>query len=1448
MADMGNPMKNDYNGYNQDFLTTLSSFTTSTTELRDVVKALKDTLTNFDKSVTDNTKSQRKLFDRTKTTYQNRDKKDTFSESSKIGKYRTEQEAAYRKSLEIIRNSSNTYEETQRILQQISHNIYSSFSDITVTTDNLNNSLKNVSTNNTDIVGMLEKSKNTLSDYEKSFLVLMKSTQQYDKSEQNLLKYQTLREKAALNEDDKYREKRLNLLDSLIQKEQERLQTNKVILDSENDYIRGMQAVRNREKELIEKDVQFRTDMSSKVNAFRPELAQKALGYKQNIQEFFNPKSSEQYKVTKEYFEKTRAELYQNKIDTVSQLSSLQAEESKITSDVSSKEQELAILKEQSELTKEDENKLKQEIELLKKQQKLVEKQIKLANKELKQLGEQEDFLDAQELSLENTSTTVVKVVDTATKALQKFITTAIDRHLSKIQDATDQVFESFESMQKSLGRQLKMTSGEYEDLKEQLIEAAEEEGLGIDVTQLNEAAVSIGEMGIRDSNLIKSMAVGMGRLSAVGINYNLDEETAKQLNAQYFKVRDEAIAQGVSEEAATKKAYEEILSEFDSMIAIETKIQAKYGDTIALQNGGWQEIKNWTNKLTATGDLDTAEEREQFQYGMADTLEMLTSAGMSNPTAILTDVESILNNTMSEQNAWITSWMKEQGYDTEKFYEQLSKDSGGTMQSMLDYLVDNVISGANATNQAYLKNAYGINSLTNEDIRSLTDKYAEAKAKAESKTDVESKELATYRDEQLKNIQEGSYLTATEQKEKEKIDDVASTVSELQDINDGKFWMDTGFSTLSGIINGAVNVGSTVLLSKLLGTGGSSGGLTNIIGKFLGKGGTAAAGTTGAGSATGELAGTAGTTGTTSGGAGAGALGAGLSSMLIYGGVAVAGASAVSNFAQADSFEEGLLNTLGDTTFTTGLGVTIGTAAGGPIGAVIGGVIGQVVPTIAEKSTEKALATITDPYEEAAEREAEQLKEAANKLSMAADAHINTAEKLKNEVEEQKEIFAQYSEDEKKDYLVRQGMAEEDVANLKDSAEINAKFNDAIKKWEDNLLKQSDNKQTLADQSNQFFNTFGKSFDVEDSTANQWTTNLDDANFTTGMFRPILGEAFNMASYDSTEDMVARAELLNKLGVADIDTEAFENGNGFSDKELAQQLNEAEQSLATKKSMRTEEGYDMIEKAKQYAKDTGSTGLSTEASVKKYAKAMGMDYTDEQLQAMGTEAKSMEEDKEAYEKANEEFHNKQTELLDNHPEITSYRELLDTYKKEYKFGEYSDEDKMLSLEKDYTKSADGDILIGGSTKVNTSNLFNLKHTGSGDNYDYSPQLYEGKYKTGLDYVPIDDYMALLHQGEMVLNETEAEAYRDNGSQLLHSLLGVEDVIDTIKYQFAYNNNSTNNPTTIDTSNITSSVDNQTTKLEALLTKILQVISSYGTSKSNLPKSLVNMNSNISLL
>lgn len=72
----------------------------------------------------------------------------------------------------------------------------------------------------------------------------------------------------------------------------------------------------------------------------------------------------------------------------------------------------------------------------------------------------------------------------------------------------------------------------------------------------------------------------------------------------------------------------------------------------------------------------------------------------------------------------------------------------------------------------------------------------------------------------------------------------------------------------------------------------------------------------------------------------------------------------------------------------------------------------------------------------------------------------------------------------------------------------------------------------------------------------------------------------------------------------------------------------------------------------------------------------------------------------------------------------------------------------------------------------------------------------------------------------------------------------IQQAVQTTIHNVAGRNNSV-----LDISPITGSVNTQTDKLVDILTKILQVLSSGGGSgRSYLPKSLVHMNSDISLL
>ena len=67
---------------------------------------------------------------------------------------------------------------------------------------------------------------------------------------------------------------------------------------------------------------------------------------------------------------------------------------------------------------------------------------------------------------------------------------------------------------------------------------------------------------------------------------------------------------------------------------------------------------------------------------------------------------------------------------------------------------------------------------------------------------------------------------------------------------------------------------------------------------------------------------------------------------------------------------------------------------------------------------------------------------------------------------------------------------------------------------------------------------------------------------------------------------------------------------------------------------------------------------------------------------------------------------------------------------------------------------------------------------------DFSPELMDRipGFATGIDYVPRDNYLARLHQGEAVLTRNEADAWRNGGSasRMEATLAQVENLLREI--------------------------------------------------------------------
>ena len=118
-----------------------------------------------------------------------------------------------------------------------------------------------------------------------------------------------------------------------------------------------------------------------------------------------------------------------------------------------------------------------------------------------------------------------------------------------------------------------------------------------------------------------------------------------------------------------------------------------------------------------------------------------------------------------------------------------------------------------------------------------------------------------------------------------------------------------------------------------------------------------------------------------------------------------------------------------------------------------------------------------------------------------------------------------------------------------------------------------------------------------------------------------------------------------------------------------------------------------------------------------------------------------------------------------------------------------------------------------------------------------------GKYATGLDYVPYDNFPALLHKGEMILTADDAMDYRNVINDIVND-------VNTTTSSTTYGNNvnTVDISGIVDTTNITNSVDNQTNAVVGLLEKILNILVSTTNTGSRLPLSLVQLDSNLNRL
>lgn len=123
-------------------------------------------------------------------------------------------------------------------------------------------------------------------------------------------------------------------------------------------------------------------------------------------------------------------------------------------------------------------------------------------------------------------------------------------------------------------------------------------------------------------------------------------------------------------------------------------------------------------------------------------------------------------------------------------------------------------------------------------------------------------------------------------------------------------------------------------------------------------------------------------------------------------------------------------------------------------------------------------------------------------------------------------------------------------------------------------------------------------------------------------------------------------------------------------------------------------------------------------------------------------------------------------------------------------------------------------VLPGAYTRDNAS----ADKTGIAD---YRPENW-GKFATGLDNVPYDDYPALLHRGERVLTATETQLYESNILELIDTMNGLRSAVN-------YGTQTTNS-----NADVVNSINSQTSNMSSAISTVISILSAIANNTGNL--------------
>ena len=1126
----------------------------------------------------------------------------------------------------------------------------------------------------------------------------------------------------------------------------------KLLADAYEEEVESLQRKKefhSKEFEEMERAIQERQNATNRSNALMTESGKKFADRINRINDFFSPKNSKAYEEQyllytqeEERIQRTLDRLDESDSNADQQIKLWEDEAKKVTDELAEIAEELKNV--ESGSSKEQELKALQEDKIRKRKEydeRVAEhKLVKENNKKKKALCDEEKRNNADfKKSIDNSfkwGTNIVNVIG-------KGIETLVNREIELYKQAADTVFDSLESTQKQLGKTLKMSSGEYEELVDKLQAAAKEEGYAISSTQLLELASNLSDMGIRDENLLKSFAVSQAKASEAGVGsiFQMNEEFIKQYQRFY---KETAATEG--EEVAQEKL-EKALGEW---VAIEKKISDDYGSATALAQGGMTEIANYANELQKSNYLNQ-ENSSMFMYGLANVAQAVEDNG-GDFSLLLSDIKTITENPESELSASLLNAMET---NREDFLQRLSEDP---TQVISDYLskLSNRYAGLDMTDLTYKMKAYGESMSATQMKALLNTSTGEISA-------VTQEGLDKAYDEISEGLSEGTYLTATEKLEKRNIQMAEDVAQIAQKVADGRYWMDNTLNAgqsllsdfVSGFTSGLGRLLSGNLSGGLLGSGNTGTLAKGGVGDFLVGGKSTKMGVLGS-----ELAGGAG---------------------IAYGEFTLL-KDTIEGLRGGDGLFESIGEGFGDPEFSRGMGMALGGAIAGPVGAAVGGVVAEkAVPKIQEAFEDSLTAGLVDYSEKAYKRQqeaADELKQSAQDLTDSATAQLEAVNAARDEAKSystmQKEDWLKAHENE----LRQSGLLTEEL-DFADTESVQKAFDKYFDAYQTKV--ESGAKMEL-----------GRG-ELGEAVADNLAKYLSMAGIDVG------GK-----TYTSLSDIM-KAQESGELTTEQASAAMSQWNESVSTSDRASALDALIRSLGDSgegelllNQMNTE-----IDKVMSQSNFSGTRSDAAKIAWENLASDLG--YTSEQSTGLKSAYNELAERKSRWEKDNANFQAKFKNAMEK-AGSSDARDIREKYLDLYKDA---DKDLFDYVVMDPIAGDSGNNLYSHQETISTDSLPYLTTKRGAYTYETNGQWGEGftdipKFKTGLDYVPSDNYLALLHQGEAVLNSVEAQDYRENttsfdsiNNTLVAQTDRIENVLNkilTAVYSISNNNSSSLNP------------------------------------------------------